>query len=254
MKKTDFDFGDFRAQHYTYSAEDHKTWAYLFAKASATAEKVATADFLTSLAAINFPADRVPRYSELNANPALLGAKIAVIEGWLENGQYFGMFQNNLLPSTDFIRKPHERDFTEMPDLYHDIFGHVPLCVNPTIAAFQRKMGALGVQAVRANDAEALDWVARVWWWTVEFGVMLENGKVKAWSAGCLSSPMEALHCVSNKANHWQWNLLRATMTPIVVDGVQHQYFVLDDISQLESIANGLEKTLQRKFQTELIG
>jgi phenylalanine-4-hydroxylase len=141
------------------------------------------------------------------------------------------LLANRKFPVTDWIRKPEEFDYIVEPDIFHDLFGHVPLLFDPVFADHMRAYGAGGL---KAHGLGACEQLSRLYWYTIEFGLMRQYGEIRAYGAGILSSAGELAHAVkSNQPNRIALDVLRAMRTRYKIDSYQQTYFVIDSFQQL---------------------
>jgi phenylalanine-4-hydroxylase len=185
------------------------------------------------------PPDRVPSFDEINAKltPAT-GWQIVAVPGLVPDQVFFEHLANCRYPVTWWMRRPDQLDYLQEPDCFHDLFGHVPLLINPVFANY---MHAYGRAALAANDAGALPLLARLYWYTVEFGLIRDaaspNG-VKIYGAGIVSSKGETLYSQQSAApNRLGFDLERVMRTRYRIDTFQKTYFVIDDFAQLFGVA-----------------
>ena len=156
--------------------------------------------------------------------------------GLIPEVPFFSLLAQRKFPVTDWIRKPEEFEYIVEPDIFHDLFGHVPLLFNPVIADFIQAYGQGGLKAAELGACEML---ARVYWYTIEFGLIRENGGVRAYGAGILSSAGELAYSVQSPEPHrLPLQLERAMRTLYKIDTYQQTYFVLDDMQQLLDFAS----------------
>ena len=153
---------------------------------------------------------------------------------------FFDHLANRRFPAGRFIRTPSQEDYLEEPDVFHDVFGHVPLLANPVFADY---MQAYGQGGLRADGLGAIEKLARLYWYTVEFGLMLEAGELRAYGAGILSGPTEVVYALEGKSpNRIMLNVDRVMRTDYVIDDLQPTYFVI------ESFADLYHQTVDRDF------
>jgi phenylalanine-4-hydroxylase len=218
----------------TYSETDHRVWATLFERQQALLVGRASEEFLRNQRAMGMAADRIPKFVDLNrALRAATGWELIGVEGLLPELTFFEHLANRRFPVTWWIRKPEQLDYLAEPDLFHDLFGHVPLLMNPLFADYMQAYGAGGVKA-HAIGPEALVNLTRLYWYTVEFGLIREQGALRIYGAGILSSKGESIHCLESAApNRIGFDLERIMRTRYRIDTYQKTYFVIDSYAQL---------------------
>lgn len=218
-----------------YSATDHAVWAQLYARQRKLLVGRACDEFLVAQEQMGMTPDRIPRFDELNE--ALWKAtkwQLVAVEGLLPELTFFEHLAAREFPVTWWIRKPEQMDYLSEPDLFHDLFGHVPLLMNPVFANYMRAYGLGGVKATGVGDW-ALQHLARLYWYTVEFGLIRNrDGDLRIYGSGILSSKGESLHCLESPApNRIGFDLERVMRTRYRIDTYQKSYFVIDSFEQL---------------------
>lgn len=209
------------------TAEDHWVWDTLFARQQTLLHGRAVRAFGEGLDILHLSRPGVPNFDELNEKlRARTGWTVAAVPGLVPNDVFFRHLANRRFPAGNFIRRAKQLDYLEEPDVFHDVFGHVPLLALPAVADFMQALGELGLQAL---DRGALHRIARLYWYTVEFGLAREDGKLRIYGAGILSSFGESHHALeSAKPHRIGFDLRRAMRTRYRTDAFQQSYFVID--------------------------
>ncbi|HEY6546041.1 MAG TPA: phenylalanine 4-monooxygenase, partial [Dokdonella sp.] len=178
--------------------------------------------------------DAIPRFDELNEVLAkATGWQLVGVEGLLPELTFFEHLANRRFPVTWWIRRPDQVDYIAEPDLFHDLFGHVPLLLNPVFADYMQAYGRGGVKA-HGVDAAALVNLTRLYWYTVEFGLIREAGGLRIYGSGIVSSKGESIHSLESAApNRIGFDLRRIMRTRYRIDTYQKTYFVIDGFDQL---------------------
>lgn len=217
-----------------YSADDHATWATLYARQRKVLDGRASDAFLQAQDAMGMTPDHIPKFSDLNqVLEAATGWTLMGVEGLLPELDFFDHLANRRFPVTWWIRKPEQIDYIEEPDLFHDLFGHVPLLMNPLFGDYMEAYGQGGVKA-HGIGADALQNLTRLYWYTVEFGLIRENGELRIYGSGIVSSKGESIHCLASDApNRIGFDLERIMRTRYRIDTFQKTYFVIDSFEQL---------------------
>lgn len=215
-----------------YSTAEHDVWRTLFQRQADCLKGRATPEFLDGLAALDIAADGIPDFKRLNDMLGrATGWQIVAVPGLVPDGIFFDHLANRRFPSTCFIRKPEEMDYLEEPDVFHDVFGHVPLLVNPVFADYMQAYGRGGVKALQLD---ALSFLARLYWYTVEFGLINRPEGLRIYGAGIVSSRGESVFSLDDPApNRIGFDLERIMQTQYRIDDYQETYFVIDDFNQL---------------------
>lgn len=218
----------------TYTTTDHQVWAQLFARQQDILPHRACSAFLRNLRAMGMSADAIPKFDDLNK--LLRGAtgwELVGVEGLLPELTFFEHLANRRFPVTWWIRKPEQMDYLAEPDLFHDLYGHVPLLMEPVFADYMASYGRGGVKA-HSVGAEALVNLTRLYWYTVEFGLIREDNELRIYGSGILSSKGESIHCLESPApNRIGFDLQRIMRTRYRIDTFQKTYFVIDSFDQL---------------------
>ena len=218
----------------TYTATDHQVWAQLFARQQDVLPQRACNAFLHNLRAMGINANAIPKFDDLNrVLRAATGWELVGVEGLLPELTFFEHLANRRFPVTWWIRKPEQMDYLAEPDLFHDLYGHVPLLMEPLFADYIANYGRGGVRA-HAIGPEALVNLTRLYWYTVEFGLIREDDGLRIYGSGILSSKGESIHCLESPApNRIGLNLQRIMRTRYRIDSFQKTYFVIDSFEQL---------------------
>jgi len=218
----------------SYSVADHDTWATLFRRQRELLVGRACHEFIANQERFGMGADAIPRFDELNrVLRRHTGWELIGVEGLLPELTFFEHLANRRFPVTWWIRKPEQIDYIAEPDLFHDLFGHVPLLLDPMFADYMQAYGAGGVKASRYGP-EALANLTRLYWYTVEFGLIRTDEGLRIYGAGIVSSKGESIHCLESAApNRIGFDLMRVMRTRYRIDTYQKTYFVIDGFRDL---------------------
>ena len=218
----------------SYTETDHAIWATLFARQQDVLPERASRTFLDNLTRMQMHPDAIPKFDELNiALRKTTGWELVGVEGLLPELTFFEHLANRRFPVTWWIRKPEQLDYLSEPDLFHDLFGHVPLLMEPVFADYMQAYGQGGVKA-HAIGTDALMHLTRLYWYTVEFGLIREPGGLRIYGSGIVSSKGESIHCLESPApNRIGFDLRRIMRTRYRIDSFQKTYFVIDSFEQL---------------------
>ena len=217
-----------------YRDEDHATWATLYARQREVLKGRACDEFIAAQDAMGMSPDRIPKFAELNeVLSKATGWTLIGVEGLLPELDFFDHLANRRFPVTWWIRRPEQIDYIEEPDLFHDLFGHVPLLMIPVFADYMEAYGRGGVKA-HAIGADALQNLTRLYWYTVEFGLIRQKDGLRIYGSGIVSSKGESIHCLESDApNRIGFDLERIMRTRYRIDTYQKTYFVIDSFEQL---------------------
>jgi phenylalanine-4-hydroxylase len=192
----------------------------------------ARAGVMSSSRAANRSERGVPRFETISTSlRRATGWEIVAVPRLIPEQAFFSLLANRRFPVTVWLRRPDEFDYIVEPDVFHDLFGHVPLLFNPLFADY---MQAFGQGGLKAHDLAALEYLARLYWYTVEFGLMATPRGLRAYGAGILSSVGEIAHALTSlKPQRLPFNLERVLRTPYRIDDFQHTYFVIESFAEL---------------------
>ena len=214
-----------------YTEADHDTYRRLYERQAALLPGLACDEFIAALASLGVK-DRIPRFEEINARlRRATGWEIVAVPGLIPEVPFFTLLANRKFPVTDWIRTPQEYDYIVEPDVFHDLFGHVPLLFNPVFADYVQRYGQGGLKAHQLGTCEQL---SRLYWYTIEFGLMAQADGLRAYGAGILSSSGELKYAITSpEPQRIQLDLQRAMRTRYKIDSYQQTYFVIDSFEQL---------------------
>ena len=215
----------------SYTAQEHALYARLFARQWKQMPGQACAEFIESLGRLGIET-AIPRFEEVSASlRQATGWEIVAVPGLIPEHAFFALLANRRFPVTVWLRKPEEFDYIVEPDVFHDLFGHVPLLFNPVFADY---MQAFGQGGLKAEGLQALQYLARLYWYTVEFGLISTDAGLRVYGAGILSSAGETVYSLTNaNAQRIGFGLKRVLRTPYKIDDYQATYFVIDSFRQL---------------------
>ncbi len=214
-----------------YSAADHDTYRRLYTRQLQQLPGLACDEFITAVQQLGEPS-QIPRFDDVSERlMKATGWQLVGVPGLIPEEAFFALLAARKFPVTDWIRTPEEFDYVVEPDIFHDLFGHVPLLFNPVFADYMQAYGAGGLKASRLDACELL---ARLYWYTVEFGLIDTPSGLRAYGAGILSSAGELRHSVLNpEAQRVGFDLQRLMRSQYKIDTYQATYFVIDNFQQL---------------------
>ncbi|MEM7082846.1 MAG: phenylalanine 4-monooxygenase [Pseudomonadota bacterium] len=214
-----------------YTDEEHATWSTLYARQEKAIANVACREYLEALDRLDLPKDRIPQCVELSERLSdLSGWGVTPVPALISFEKFFNLLANRQFPAASFIRRPEDLDYLEEPDIFHEVFGHVPLLTDPRFAAFSQAYGQAGLNADKKDHAM----LARLYWFTVEFGLIRRNNELKVYGAGIVSSPGECEYALNDKRPlRKPFDPLDMLRTPYRIDIFQTTYFVIDTFDQL---------------------
>jgi phenylalanine-4-hydroxylase len=214
-----------------YSAADHDTYRRLYTRQLQQLPGLACEEFIAAVRELGSP-DQIPQFDAISERlMKATGWQVVGVPGLIPEEAFFGLLAARKFPVTDWIRKPEEFDYVVEPDVFHDLFGHVPLLFNPVFADYMQAYGAGGLKASRLDACELL---ARLYWYTVEFGLIDTPQGLRAYGAGILSSAGELRHSVtSTQPERVAFELKRLMRSRYKIDTYQATYFVINSFDQL---------------------
>ena len=214
-----------------YTAEEHAVWKTLFERQTALLPGRACDEFLHALPRLG-DGRAIPRFDEVSDRlRRATGWEIVAVPGLIPEDAFFALLAARRFPVTVWLRRPEEFDYIVEPDVFHDLFGHVPLLFNPVFADYMQAFGAGGL---KAEGLHALQFLARRSWYTVEFGLIATPGGLRVYGAGILSSVGETAYALESlKPQRLGFSLERVLRTPYKIDDYQDSYFVIDSFAQL---------------------
>ncbi len=215
-----------------YSEQEHALWCHLFERQSEILPGRACDAFLDGLHRLGVAADGIPDFEKLSDSlDDATGWRIVAVSGLVPDDVFFWHLANRRFPVTNWIRTPQQMDYLQEPDVFHDLFGHVPLLTDPVFANYMQAYGRGGLKALRLD---ALHYLARLYWYTVEFGLIDTADGLRIYGSGIMSSHTESAYCLEDPApNRIGFDLLRIMQTDYRIDDLQEVYFVIDSFDQL---------------------
>lgn len=224
-----------------FTGEEHRVWDQLLAKQSAALGSLASKAFLNGLDILNLSKPGIPDHRELNERlRCTTGWEIVAVPGWIPNEPFFTHLANKRFPVANFLRSGQDMDYSDEPDMFHDVFGHIPMLTDPVFSDF---LVAYGKAGLRAEKLGAADYLGRLWLYTVEFGLVVEDGELRAYGGGLLSSLTETVSAVAGAdVRRLRLDIPRVMRTGYHFDKFQEVYFVVDSFADL------LRRTEQTNF------
>jgi phenylalanine-4-hydroxylase len=215
-----------------YSEEEHAIWRTLFERQQGLLARRACREYLEGLDGLGVVAEGIPDFRRLSeVLDAATGWRIVAVPGLVPDEVFFAHLAGRRFPSTCFIRRRDQLDYLQEPDVFHDICGHVPLLMNPVFADY---MQAYGEGGLKAHGLGHLQRLARLYWYTVEFGLIASPEGLRIYGSGILSSAAESIYSLEDpRPNRIHFALLRVMRTRYRIDTFQQTYFVIDDFQQL---------------------
>jgi phenylalanine-4-hydroxylase len=215
-----------------YTAEDQDIWRTLFTRQLPLLERYAAPEVLHGIHTLGASANRIPNFAQASETISkLTGWRIVAVPGLIPEQHFYAHLACKQFPVSVWMRNRSELDYLQEPDLFHDFFGHVPLLTNPVFARFMQAYGEAGP---KADSHHAIKMLARLYWYTVEFGLIQTPQGLRAYGAGILSSKGETIYSIESLTpNRIGFDLVRVMRTNYLIDDFQKTYFVLESFDQL---------------------
>jgi len=215
-----------------YTASEHATWDRLYERLIEVLPKRAAPEFLNGLEALNLHRGGIPDFGVISDElEALTGWRVVAVPGLVPDDVFFDHLANRRFPAGNFIRKPDQLDYIQEPDVFHDVFGHVPMLTDPIFADYMEAYGKGGLRSLRHASLKNL---AALYWYTVEFGLIQTEQGLRIYGAGIVSSPAESVPSLEAPSpNRIGFELKRLLRTDYRIDDFQQTYFVIDSYEQL---------------------
>ena len=219
-----------------YTTAEHAVWRTLYMRQLRLLPDRACREYLAGMQALPIGAEQIPDFRRLSeVLMRRTGWQVVAVPGLLPPEVFFDHLANRRFPAGQFIRRPDQLDYIEEPDVFHDVFGHVPMLMHPVLADYLQAYGKGGLRAQRLG---ALAQLSRVYWFTVEFGLVTQDGAPRIYGAGIVSSFAETQFALENRSpNRLRFKLPRVMRTRYRIDDFQETYFVLDTIDDLLHLA-----------------
>lgn len=214
-----------------YDVESHAVWRTLYDRRMNSLRKTGSAVFLRGIDNIGLDSLHVPRLSDVNSLlSSRTGWSAMGVSGFIPAKQFFRCLSRRRFPTTLKVRPRSQLDYLPEPDIFHDVFGHVPLHADPVFADFLQRFGELAAAAESEAETEAM---ARLFWFTVEFGLISENDSIKVYGSGLISSHGDAANALGPKCRRRKFSLDAVINQPFEIDHFQDVLFVVDSFDQL---------------------
>ncbi len=227
-------FGDYVIEQgwAEYGDLDHAIWRRLFERQSKLLPGRACTAYLEGLDALGVAAEGIPDFERLSdILERTTGWRIVAVPGLVPDDVFFEHLANRRFPATHWVRRPEQMDYLQEPDVFHDIFGHVPMLMNPVFGDYMQAYGRGGLKALGLG---ALKKLARLYWYTVEFGLIRTPEGLRIYGSGIVSSHGESVYCLESRSpNRIAFDLMRVMSTDYRIDDFQECYFVIDSFDQL---------------------
>jgi phenylalanine-4-hydroxylase len=230
-----------------YTPEDFLVWKTLFNRQLKNLENKVSNEFIYSFERVGFNADLIPDFKSVNQKlNNYTGWQLVTVQNISEANEFFGYLSQKKFTSTCWLRSLKQLDYIEEPDMFHDVFGHTPLLSNKSYALFFEAMGKLAVKYIHQN--EIILKLQRLYWFTIEFGLINEDNKIKVFGAGIISSKGETEHAIGNGSVKKDFNITEIMNHDFRTDNLQDEYYVIDSFEQLSFSLKQFELELEEVY------
>ncbi len=238
-------------QDYTqYTPEHFKVWEILFDRQMALLQDRAAGVFMQGIDAIHFTADRIPKFDEFNIRlETLTGWNAVVVPGLIDNKPFFELLKNRKFPASTWLRSMEQLDYLEEPDMFHDVFAHLPLLTNKTYCAYLYGLSKIALSYI--DNPVAVELISRIYWYTIEFGLIRDNGLLRIYGSGILSSQGESIYCLKSgiPSKRLDYDVETILDTPYIKDKFQSVYFVIDSCLELFESLPYIEQGIAKRLE-----
>ena len=227
-----------------YTDDDRFVWQKLFDRQMEVLPGRASEAYLEGITKISFNRNTIPNFEETNKLlKAETGWQLVVVKGLIDNKPFFELLENKCFPASTWFRKPEQLDYLEEPDMFHDVFGHVPLLTNQHFCDFLKGLSKIALKHI--DNSYAIELISRLYWYTVEFGLIDDKNGLRIYGAGILSSSGESVYCLDDQPERVPYNVREIMETPYIKDKFQEKYWVINSYEQLFQSVPEIESTLQ---------
>ncbi|MGC2400743.1 MAG: phenylalanine 4-monooxygenase [Acidobacteriaceae bacterium] len=228
-----------------YTPEQHANWAELVGRRMPEIETYACQEYLDGFQQIGLRTDTIPYLSDVNQRlKPLTGWNATPVSGFLPPDAFFAMLAARQFPTTTWLRSRETLDYIPEPDIFHDVFGHVPMHAHPVFADFLQRYG---VVCAALNDKQALEKMGRLFWFTVEFGVIRQNGGIRLYGSGLISSPGESAYVIEGRPEIRDFNIDQVLNQEFSTSEMQRVLYAVDSFDQVYEATHEAEKRLCRQ-------
>lgn len=226
-----------------YTQEDFDVWKTLYQRQRELLKDTVSSEYLKALDLIGFSAERIPDFEEVAESlKPLTGWSLEVVPNISEQREFFNFLSQKRFTATCWLRSMEQLDYLEEPDMFHDVFGHVPLLSNQHYTDFFEAISHIALEHI--DNPKAIQLLGRIYWFTIEFGLIRENGELKIYGAGIISSYGETKNCLSESTEKFPFDVSHIFNSEFRTDILQDRYFVIDSYEQLYNSIPEIRKQL----------
>jgi phenylalanine-4-hydroxylase len=239
---------DLKQAYESYTSEDAEVWRILFERQYKNLPNAASIAYLKGLDQIGFSAKEIANFDKVNeilSNSTQWS--VQVVPGLIDDDLFFGLLYHKRFPSSTWLRSKEQLDYLQEPDMFHDAFAHLPLLTNQPYVDFLSNLARIALDNL--NNPLAIELLSRMYWFTIEFGLIRENGRLRVYGAGILSSAGETKYCLSEEPRHLDFDVETILNNPYWKNRFQERYYVIDSYEQLYASIPEIEECLERMLQ-----
>lgn len=232
-----------------YTEEDRLVWKLLFQRQRVLLQHMASKEFIRGMDLMHFNDESIPDFSHVNKVLAdTTGWQIEVVPGLIPDKDFFQLLSEKKFPSSTWLRKLESLDYLEEPDMFHDCFAHMPLLTEQFFVDYLQELSKIALRHI--DDALAIELIGRVYWFTVEFGLIQEPEGLRIYGAGILSSSGESIYCLGDKANRRPFEVQEILEKHYYKDHFQDRYYVIHSYKDLFDAIPDIDRLLQKALNT----
>ncbi|MES2513554.1 MAG: phenylalanine 4-monooxygenase [Bacteroidota bacterium] len=232
-----------------YTTQDFEVWKTLFIRQMELLKPIVSIEYLRALDIINFKKDKIPDFKEVNTIlTESTSWSLEVVPNISEQKDFFNYLSQKKFTTTCWLRTMEQLDYLEEPDMFHDVFGHVPLLCNQSYVNFFKGISDIALKNI--DNPKAIELLGRIYWFTIEFGLIREDEKLKIYGAGIISSKGETEHCLSSLAIQKSFDIQTIFDTDYRTDVFQETYFIIESFEQLYQSLQDIELLLKKNVLT----
>jgi len=238
----------YKQNYEAYTKEDQQVWRILFERQMKLMPGVASSVYLEGIGKIDFRKDRIPDFQVTNLLlESLTGWALHEVPGILPVKEFFQLLHKKKFSATTWLRKMSQLEYLEEPDMFHDVFAHAPMLTNKHFCDFFHGISKIAMKYI--DNPEAIEMLGRLYWFTIEFGMIWEDDNYKIYGAGILSSGGETMYCLGSEPTRAPYNIDEIFNTPYRTDVFQSKYFVIESFEQLYCSLESIEHILKRNLE-----
>lgn len=228
-----------------YTEEDFLVWKLLYQRQHVLLQNMASKVFIEGMDEMNFSEEKIPDFNYVNEVLAKsTGWQIEVVPGLIPDKEFFELLANKKFPSSTWLRKLENLDYLEEPDMFHDCFAHMPLLSEHFFVDYLQALSKIALKHI--DDALAIELIGRIYWFTVEFGLIKETSGMRIYGAGILSSSGESVFCLGDKANRKPFDIKEILEKKYYKDHYQDRYYVINSYKELFDAIPEIDRLMEK--------